>query len=55
MMPISNLSVRTMLKTCLLIALALTLVSRPLVTSSGAVGRAPGIAFGYDPHIFIRI
>jgi hypothetical protein len=55
MMPNSSLSVRTMLKTCSLIALALTLVLRPLDTFSGAVGRAPGIAFGSDPHFFIRI
>ena len=46
MMSISNLSVRTMSKTCSLIALALTLELRPLVTFSGVVGRAPGIAFG---------
>ena len=55
MMPISNPSVRTTLKTCSLIVFALTLVLRPLVTFSGAVGRAPGIAFGSDPHFFFRI
>jgi len=55
MMPISSLFVRTTLKTFSLIALALTLVLRPLVTFSGAVGRAPGIAFGSDPHCFIRV
>jgi hypothetical protein len=55
MMLISSPSVRTMLKTFSLIASALTLVLRPLVTFSGAVGRAPGIAFGSDHHFFIRV
>ena len=50
MTPISNLSARTMLKTCSLIAFALTLVLRPLATFSGAVGHVPGIASGSDPH-----
>jgi hypothetical protein len=54
-MPISILSVRTMLKTCSLIAFALTLVLRPSAIFSGAVGRVPGIVFGSDPHFFIQI
>jgi hypothetical protein len=55
MMPISSPSVRTTLKTFSLLASVLTLVLRPLVTFSGAVGRAPGIAFGSDYHFFIQV
>lgn len=54
MMPISSLSVRTMLKTCSLIVFALTLVLRPSAIFNGAVGRVPGIAFGSDLHFLIR-